>query len=733
MPQPTGLAITNPLVLYRALIATNRISSDPAQHRLALHLQKLYERLIDYEPRTQYSQRLKSISQALKQVDGPPVLPDTFKIGRRGVWASLLTQKEKRDSLALTRVLTNHEEAMQLDSPKGLMLHGEVGTGKSMLIDLFADCLPNKKKRRWHYNSFMLEVFAKLEHLRRNPPLVSHAGDDYSLIWLAKDLIESSPILFLDEFQLPDRTAAKIVSNLMTSFFQLGGVLIATSNRMPDELAKAAGIEFTCPPSHLESPGWRFGRRGDPGRGPNMFAGQGEYANFLAVLRSRCDVWEMEAGRDYRRDEGVVPSREELSEAKEDALQQATGSYPPTLSDTASDEPSDTGATTSKTPKFYFVRPATREDTTPEKAWLKAFNTVTMQPEGAVSDIAWKPTTMRVYGRNVHIPRTSNGVASLTFTELCGAQLGPADYITLASTFHTIILTDVPILTVLLKNEARRFITLLDALYEARCKLLISAATGPDDLFFPETRQRSNHSADASNRKDTTQHHDDGVYPETFSEIYQDATAPFRPNISSYAGNSNSPDYTHSRLQGVLADDALEDQPPHRLWSRSDSSEFADRQHLESERFEVRRTPDFAQTGAFTGEDERFAYKRAASRLWEMCGSKWWDRQEEGWWRPVPREDRLWERHAEAEGAVSNVADKTLPLGPGEGLVGSRDVTEIEDEIMFRHEASPFRTAVEPPPKIGWTHVWGTTKWGKRSGVWGQGVEGLKDRKKEEK
>src|SRR5207247_2513226 len=73
-----------------------------------------------------------------------------------------------------------------------------------------------------------------------------------------------------------------------------------------------------------------------------------------------------------------------------------------------------------------------------------------------------------------------------TFAALCGASLGPADYITLASTYHTLILTNVPVLTFLQKNEARRFITLLDALYEARCKLFISAAAGPDDLFFPE-------------------------------------------------------------------------------------------------------------------------------------------------------------------------------------------------------------------------------------------------------
>ena len=59
------------------------------------------------------------------------------------------------------------------------------------------------------------------------------------------------------------------------------------------------------------------------------------------------------------------------------------------------------------------------------------------------------------------------------------------------------------------------------------------------------------------------------------------------------------------------------------------------------------------------------------------------------------------------------------------------DEEEKQDEVLFRHGASPFRTAREPPPKFSWTHVWGTMTWGKRAGAWGQGVDGLKDRKKE--
>ncbi|KAK3044861.1 hypothetical protein LTS18_000160, partial [Coniosporium uncinatum] len=316
-----------------------------------IHLQKLYERLKDYEPTVEYGDRLRKLSKAVPTEEA---VRQAKSIGSRGIWTSLLAQKEKRDSLALTRVLTSHEGAKQLNSPKGLMLHGEVGTGKSMLVDLFAECLPTRKKRRWHFNTFMLETLAKLESLRRTRQSVSLVPsstleDEHSLLWLARDLIQTSPIIFLDEFQLPDRAASKIMSNLMTSFFQLGGVLIATSNRMPEELAKAAGVEFGRPPPQLQSMRWRFPWTDERDRfrsSDNMFAGKGEFAEFLDVLKARCDVWEMDGGKDYRRqeaEEGMQVtdlSPEAMLERSED-LDEFLASVPglATSTDTQADTP----------------------------------------------------------------------------------------------------------------------------------------------------------------------------------------------------------------------------------------------------------------------------------------------------------------------------------------------------------------------------------------------------------
>ena len=166
IPSSAGLTITNPLVLYRALLATRQIDPDPAQHRLAIHLQKLYYRLKDYSPQSEYGSRLKAIRQAVEE--NPRRGDDTSTVAVPGhplrqnpLFARLFAQKERQDILSLTKVLTNDEAAINLDSPRGLLLHGEVGTGKSMLLDLLADCLPNRKKKRWHFNTFMLETFLK--------------------------------------------------------------------------------------------------------------------------------------------------------------------------------------------------------------------------------------------------------------------------------------------------------------------------------------------------------------------------------------------------------------------------------------------------------------------------------------------------------------------------------------------------------------------------------------------
>lgn len=780
----TGLTITNPLVLYRALLATKRIDPDPAQHRLALHLQKLYYRLKDYEPEIEYTHRLNQLSRAVGRPTGASDNKshgtNSAEDARKSVFSSFRAQNAQADAMALTRKLTDHDSALELQSPRGLLLYGEVGTGKSMLVDLLADCLPNRKKRRWHFNTFMLETFARLEQLRRSRLVERGQGEEHSLLWLARDMISTSPIQFLDEFQLPDRAASKILSNLFTSFFHLGGVLIATSNRMPEELANAQGMEFAPPPaSRLGLLGSRWGILGrgkDSERRENMFSSKGDFAAFLEVLRARCEIWDMEGGKDWRRREAEEEDDSSVTDGGKDAEtlvesfagleSMAPGNlglgYEQSTHDKKSPASLSTKTKSAKgiLPKHYFVSPSslsTVDEATPaddefEAAVLKAVSPAE-QLSSSNDTIPWKSDHIYVYGRKVPIPRHYSGVTKWTFDELCTSYLGPADYITLASTFHTFILTDVPILTLLHKNEARRLITLLDALYEARCKLLIRAAAGPDHIFFPETNTHTpaaDKDAKQASQPDNIAHVD-GIYPETFAEIYQDRTSPFRPNISSYTytPSASEPNYAPTTppnphrspsptTRSILADEDSDFGPVYGAGRRSHGP--SDGVPGAGNEIGRRPAPDFARTGVYTGEDEKFAYKRARSRLWEMCGGRWWARGMEGegvgWWRPVELATRSWEgRRIPADVLMQSTA-VGVPVDGGGGLgvaAGTESVSasasasgvQRRDEMVVRGVGSPFRTRTDDPPSFGWVHVWGMMRWGKKAGVWGMGVEGL--------
>jgi predicted ATPase len=260
------------------------------------------------------------------------------------------------------------------------------------------------------------------------------------------------------------------------------------------------------------------------------------------------------------------------------------------------------------------------------------------------------PRILKVYSRSIPIPLIgSTGAAKFDFSELCGRNLGPADYITIASTFPIIILDNVPTLTLIKKNEARRFIILLDTLYESRVKLLIRASSPADQLFFPDA--------------DTTEN--DLLWTESYTKAQLDMTTPYRPNVSSYTGGN--------KIERIVS---LVDCPV-------DSSKLT----------------------AFTGEDERFAFQRAVSRLYEMPSKKWWETQihspvKELAWTGEQKGSEL-TKMGERKGSVENV--------------GERD-------LEFRHAASPFRVSLEKPPTFFDGHFWGVIRWGRKAGRWGMGI-----------
>ncbi|KAJ9655734.1 hypothetical protein H2198_005440 [Neophaeococcomyces mojaviensis] len=762
-----SLSITNPLVLYRALLATHRIRPDPAQHRLALELQKLYFRLKDYNPEIEYRWRLEKAAKVSRRTsqhlaDERKAVFDDGSSSKRFSMSSIFGLDERAASmLALTRTIPAHDSAMDIDSPQGMLLYGEVGRGKSMLLDLLYSSLPTRKKRRWHFNTFILDIFRRLElaRIERSTSLESLSlTHEHVVLSLARETMETSPILFLDEFQMPDRVSGKLVHGFLTSFFSLGGVLVASSNRMPEELAKASGVEFA-----------RFGGVPRWGRGgqfwerlsPGQKQERTDFGMFVEVLKRRCEVWEMEGERDWRREDGQIAvgdavNMEEMDPNEAVAVLETVSEASMTPSASIATADADSASQSADTPLHYHISDLSGSASATFSSALSKLN-----PPGL-----WMPSTLTVYARNLTLSSTSSehGVALLPFPSLCTTNLGPADYISICSTFHTVIVTDIPVLTLLQKNEARRFITFLDACYEARCRLMIEAAAPPDRLFFPETRARR------GSRNMLEQ--GDSIDSEAFSEMYQDSTAPFRPNVSVYEGRNQteqenvlSPTTSlyNKDVRSVLADEDADFGPTygngrsHGLSSSAadydeDGSNMLDERDRRAQQgpqgiieLELRQGPDFTQgAGVFTGQDEQFAYKRARSRLWEMCGRRWWDertgRDPADWWMPVVKEGRFWERKK-----VEAVGDLAKKHGQGvrEGTVdvdGSHDGTRRKvdtdlqrtekEDVQFRHGGSPFRTSAEPPPKFGWQHAWGMMTWGKKAGDWGKGVDGDRNKVK---
>ena len=112
----------------------------------------------------------------------------------------------------------------------------------------------------------------------------------------------------------------------------------------------------------------------------------------------------------------------------------------------------------------------------------------------------------------------------LPFSYVSPKSLGSADYLTLSSHFHTVVITSIPILKLSAKNQARRFISLIDALYESRCKLICSAEAEAIDLFFPDARASPQGAGLPESRE----------IDSMMAEAVAETRDVYRPNISSY-------------------------------------------------------------------------------------------------------------------------------------------------------------------------------------------------------
>lgn len=278
-------------------------------------------------------------------------------------------------------------------STRGIWLHGGVGTGKSMLMDLFFENVRNRRKERHHFHAFMREVHGTIQERHRS------AGDANDTIrFAARALVGEVDLLCLDEFHVTDIADAMILGRLFRQFLDLGTVMVATSNEHPRDLYQG-GInrQLFCP--------------------------------FIDTLEKELDIIEVDAERDYRL-----------------AFLASTGTY---IS-------SHDGNATARLDEAF---------------------------RHLAGDADIVPLDIPLQGRVLHVPRQARHVARFTFNELCARPLAAPDYLALASAFHTVIIDDIPVMTPAMRNEAWRFIILIDILYEERVGLLCSAAAPPEGLY----------------------------------------------------------------------------------------------------------------------------------------------------------------------------------------------------------------------------------------------------------
>ncbi len=340
---------TDPIARYAALVAEGAVVHDPAQEALAERLSRLADALAKARP-----------------------IPGSL----------------------LDRILARLQRRRP---PRGVYVHGEVGRGKTMLVDMFFETAPARRKRRAHFNDFMADVHDRIHAVRRAASGTGSAGDD-AIPAVARDIAGQAQLVCLDEFHVDDVADAMILGRLFTVMFKEGVVLVATSNQPPDQLY-AHGLNRAL------------------------------FLPFIALLKERTEVFNLDAATDYRlmklRDAGV-----------------------------------------------WFAPCDANADAAMDAAWNR------LTDGGGGEEMA-----LNLKGRELTVPRASLGAARFHFDQLCRAPLGPNDFLAIARRFHTVVIDQIPVIGPRERNAARRFVLLVDTLYDHRVKIVASAAGEPDVLY----------------------------------------------------------------------------------------------------------------------------------------------------------------------------------------------------------------------------------------------------------
>jgi len=281
---------------------------------------------------------------------------------------------------------------------KGLYVYGEVGRGKTMLMDLFFETSAVVRKRRVHFHEFMADVHERV-YVYRQEIKNGEASERDPIQRAAAAIAEETWLLCFDEFHVTDIADAMILGRLFTRLFELGVVVVATSNIAPSDLYKD-GLNRAL------------------------------FLPFIALLERHCEVVRLEARVDFR-------------------LEKLTG-----------------------VPTWYVPDDA-KADAALDEAWQRL-----------AGGHSGAPQELTVKGHAVRIPKAAMGIARFSFDDLCAQPLAAGDYLKIAHEFHTVILDHIPVMDYAHRNEAKRFIILIDTFYDNAVKLLASAQAQPDELYI---------------------------------------------------------------------------------------------------------------------------------------------------------------------------------------------------------------------------------------------------------